>query len=550
MKDKNLSLAIKLDDITKIFYDKKDSRETVAVKDFNVTFPSGKLVGLLGPSGCGKSTTLYMIAGLLAPTKGQIFFGDENVTELTPESRGIGLVFQNYALYPHMTIRKNIAFPLENINLKKTQIDLAYKKAYLIVAPKEAEEYYKYLEKEEYLKNKYRKLENEEKAKNRSEVFSLEAAYKKEVKKLREEKNKTAIKEAKINLKAAINELKEDFKNKVAKYNEAYLEEKAQITPKDLDSLMPTMKSKYAELEKEFNIKKVEIIKNNPYDQTKTKTEHKVEQDLKIKKIMPEALQLVHDAKAVDYKKEINDRVLDMAELVGIEDQLDKKPAQLSGGQQQRVAIARALVKKPSVLLLDEPLSNLDARLRLQTREEIKRIQRETGITTVFVTHDQEEAMSISDEIVLMNFGEEQQRGAPQEVYDNPVNLFVAKFLGTPPIGLYNATLKDGKVYIDNTVVLEDEKLNNEKNREVIVGVRPEGYIYDETGVITLEKQFVETIGRDLSLVAKHKDSMTDSFRVILSSNIKIDEKLNKLQFNLRKEKTYVFDKETERRIA
>lgn len=550
MKDKNLSLAIKLDDITKIFYDKKDSRETVAVKDFNVTFPSGKLVGLLGPSGCGKSTTLYMIAGLLAPTKGQIFFGDENVTELTPESRGIGLVFQNYALYPHMTIRKNISFPLENINLKKTQIDLAYKKAYLIVAPKEAEEYYSYLENVESLKNKYRKFENEEKAKNRSEVFSLEAKYKKEVKELKQQKNKEAIKAAKLNLKNAINDLQEKFKNKVAAYNEEYLTEKAKVTPKNIDQLMPIIRSKYEELEKEFNLAKAEIIKNNPYDNTKSKLDHKIDLEVKIQKATPEALLFVHEAKAVDYKKEINDRVLEMAELVGIEDQLDKKPAQLSGGQQQRVAIARALVKKPSVLLLDEPLSNLDARLRLQTREEIKRIQRETGITTVFVTHDQEEAMSISDEIVLMNFGEEQQRGAPQEVYDNPVNLFVAKFLGTPPIGLYDAELKDGKVYIDNKVVFEDEKLSKEKNREVTLGVRPEGYIYAEDGIITLEKQFVETIGRDLSLVAKHKASTTESFRVILSSNIKINENLNKVQFNLRKEKTYVFDKETGRRIA
>jgi multiple sugar transport system ATP-binding protein len=118
----------------------------------------------------------------------------------------------------------------------------------------------------------------------------------------------------------------------------------------------------------------------------------------------------------------------------------------LSGGQQQRVAIARALVKKPRVLLLDEPLSNLDARLRLATREEIKRIQRETGITTVFVTHDQEEAMSISDEIVLMELGIKQQVGEPQEVYDKPDNLFVAKFLGTPPINLFDGRIEDNRI--------------------------------------------------------------------------------------------------------
>ena len=133
-------------------------------------------------------------------------------------------------------------------------------------------------------------------------------------------------------------------------------------------------------------------------------------------------------------KADMDKRALEAAQLVQIDELMDRKPNELSGGQQQRVAIARALAKMPRILLLDEPLSNLDARLRLQTREEIRRIQKETGITTVFVTHDQEEAMSISDMIVVMKLGVVQQIGAPQEVYDNPVNLFVAKFLGTPPI--------------------------------------------------------------------------------------------------------------------
>ncbi len=131
--------------------------------------------------------------------------------------------------------------------------------------------------------------------------------------------------------------------------------------------------------------------------------------------------------------------------MVSLEELLDRKPRELSGGQQQRVAIARALVKMPRVLLLDEPLSNLDARLRLQTREEIRRIQRETKITTIFVTHDQEEALSISDLIVVMKEGILQQIGKPQEVYDQPANLFVAKFLGTPPINVFSGKVTDGQ---------------------------------------------------------------------------------------------------------
>lgn len=273
-------MEIRLENISKIFID-KEKRETRAVDSFTAKIGDGKLVGLLGPSGCGKSTTLFMIAGLHNPTEGRIYFGDEDITDLAPEKRGIGLVFQNYALYPHMTVRENIMFPLVNLKVQKE-----------------------------------------------------EAAY----------------------------------------------------------------------------------------------------------------------------------RAQEIADLVGIGNLMDRKPTQLSGGQQQRVAIARALVKKPRVLLLDEPLSNLDARLRLQMREEIKRIQKETGITTVFVTHDQEEAMSICDEIILMELGIEQQRGIPQNIYDDPNNLFVAKFLGTPAINLYDATVQNKKVYVGKEEVLSATKVKKTKN--------------------------------------------------------------------------------------
>ncbi|MBQ7932638.1 MAG: ABC transporter ATP-binding protein, partial [Clostridia bacterium] len=253
-------MKVVLQNLTKKFpnRNKKIKTDVIAVDNFDFTIPDGELIGLLGPSGCGKSTTLNLISGLLKPTSGKIIFGDDDVTGLPPENRGVGLVFQNYALYPHLTVRQNIIFPLENLRGKDRMT-----------------------------------------------------------------------------------------------------------------------------------------------------------------------------------KDEMNEKALEIAKLVQIDGLMDRKPSELSGGQQQRVAIARALVKMPKVLLLDEPLSNLDARLRLQTREEIKRIQRETGITTVFVTHDQDEAMSISDRIVVMKDGVLQQIGKPQEVYDEPVNQFVAQFLGTPPISVY-----------------------------------------------------------------------------------------------------------------
>jgi multiple sugar transport system ATP-binding protein len=302
-------MDIRLEGLTKVFTDKKGV-ETIAVNDLTITIPSGKLVGLLGPSGCGKSTTLYMIAGLLKPSAGKIYFGDDDVTRLAAEKRGIGLVFQNYALYPHMTVRQNILFPLENIDISRK-----------------------------------------------------------------------------------------------------------------------------------------------------------------------EALELVQE----------------MANLVGIGELLDRKPSQLSGGQQQRVAIARALVKKPRVLLLDEPLSNLDARLRLQTREEIKRIQRETGITTIFVTHDQEEAMSISDEMVVLDFGVKQQMAAPQKMYLEPENLFVAKFLGNPPINTLPCKVLEGRLLMGGQYDLGSVK---QKDGEYTLGVRPEDFRVDPKG-FEVETDDIEHIGRD-----------------------------------------------------
>ena len=364
MENQNVirGVDVKLSHLTKEFVD-KTGKVTVAVNDFDVVIPGGKLIGLLGPSGCGKSTTLYMIAGLHRPTSGQIYFGDEDVTTYPPEKRGIGLVFQNYALYPHMTVKQNIMFPLENIRPKLT-------------------------------------------------------------------------------------------------------------------------------------------------------------------------------------KEQMIERAVQVANLVQIGDLLERKPNQLSGGQQQRVAIARALAKQPRVLLLDEPLSNLDARLRLQTREEIKRIQRETGITTVFVTHDQEEAMSISDEIVVMKYGVMQQKGVPQKVYESPVNQFVAKFLGTPPINIFHGYVHDKKVYIGDEAVLDSEL----PDQEVNVGIRPEGLEIDDNGSFTIDVENTEYIGRDKSIIARHKFSEKETSRFIIDAEIATEGK-DQVKANLKKSRCYVFHKVTEERI-
>ena len=362
-------MKVVLQNLTKVFpnRDKKAKSDVIAVNDFSFEIPDGKLVGLLGPSGCGKSTMLFMISGLQKPTSGRILFGDDDVTEVSTEKRGIGLVFQNYALYPHMTVKQNIMFPLQNLKGKE-------------------------------------KLS----------------------------------------------------------------------------------------------------------------------------------------------KEEMNERVLNAASLVQIDSLLERKPSELSGGQQQRVAIARALVKMPRVLLLDEPLSNLDARLRLQTREEIRRIQKETGITTVFVTHDQEEAMSISDVIVVMKEGVIQQVGAPQSVYDDPVNLFVAKFLGTPPINVLNGRIENGKVLIGNEAILN---VNGIEDQDIYVGIRPEGLEPNADGVLSCKLNNVEIMGRDASVVATHDESLNATIRAIIDSDIRVDTTNPIVKFAVKPHKIFLFSKQTEERI-
>ena len=354
-------MEIKLQNIRKRF------GETVALDDLSLEFCDGKLTTLLGPSGCGKSTLLNLISGILPPTSGSIYFGDRDVTSLSPDKRNIGLVFQNYALYPHMTVGENIAFPLE--------------------------------------------------------------------------------------------------------------------------------------------IKKVS-------------------------------------------KKERMERAAEFAKLLRIEDYFTRKPSQLSGGQQQRVAIARALAKEPEILLLDEPLSNLDARLRLEMREEIRRLQLETGITTIFVTHDQEEALSISDHILLLKKGRIQQYGLPQELYDEPCNPFVADFLGNPPINLYEGIGDGNRVILqgDNTGFLIAGMKGIERGRRVKLGIRREAFEAAAEGVY-------ETPATVRNVFLNGKETLYlleiggKEFRSTLESG-QTYEIGGKISVRLKKKGVHIYDSETEEKIG
>lgn len=328
---------------------------TKAVDNFSCELTDGHLICLLGPSGCGKSTILNMLCGIVKPTSGQIFFDEEDVTNLPPDMRNIGMVFQNYALYPHLTVLENISFPLE--------------------------------------------------------------------------------------------------------------------------------------------IKKVP-------------------------------------------KKERHEKAKEIAKLVQVDSLLNRYPSELSGGQQQRVAIARALIKNPKILLMDEPLSNLDARLRLEMREEIRRIQLETGVTTIFVTHDQEEAMSISDSIILMKDGLLIQEGLSQDLYNKPNCNFVAEFLGNPPIN----KIKNSKELLQyvNSQKLINFDVKDFVSDDFYVEIRPECFKISEN------QNAIKCKINRISKMGKEELVYLDFFGQEVCAILQTEEDLeveNELLIDFKQRGFFIFDK-------
>lgn len=286
--------------------------EHTIVEDLNLTLPDGSFTVLLGPSGCGKSTSLRMLAGLESVTSGRVLIGGKDVTKLEPKARDISMVFQNYALYPHLTVHENIAFPLR--------------------------------------------------------------------------------------------------------------------------------------------------------------------------------------ADRATSREAIDARVAEVAAVLGLAPLLERKPKDLSGGQQQRVAIGRAIVREPAVFLFDEPLSNLDAKLRVETRSELLQLQRRLGVTALYVTHDQEEAMTLSDRMIVMREGQIAQQGTPEEVYSRPNSVFVATFVGSPKMNILSGTVANGSFVSENGSVALEVPFSGE--REVLVGVRPDDILVtpvaEPTGVTV---QLVELLG-------------------------------------------------------
>lgn len=334
--------------------------DVTALLNINLTIEDGEFVALLGPSGCGKSTSLFLLAGIYMPTDGEILFGDHVVNEVESRDRNVGIVFQSYALYPHMTVRNNIKFPLR---------------------------------------------------------FQQSGA--------------------------------------------------------DLDQ-----------------------------------------------------------------------RVEEAARLVHVGELLERRPSQLSGGQQQRVALARALVKRPQLLLLDEPLSNLDASLRLTMRTEIKELQKQLGVTTILVTHDQMEATTMADRIICMREGQIEQIGKPDDLYLRPSSLFIAEFIGSPPINLLEGHAADGSLQI-NGVAFD---CTAQAAGPVSVGLRPEHItIANADRGLNAEVAHVEPMGREVLYVL---DSAVGTLRVLQSGSSILHQRGDTVSVDFDEENTLLFDRGNGQRIA
>ena len=342
---------ISLQHINKI-YDNK----VQAVFDFNIDIKKHEFIVFVGPSGCGKSTTLRMIAGLEQITAGDLYIDGVYANELEPKNRNIAMVFQSYALYPHMTVADNLAFSLKIRKVPTLQVDKEGKPLLAI--------------------------------------------------------NKGLIK---------------DFQGE----KKNLIEYKASLTPEELEAQGEKVDKEIKELDE-----KIEYLKVTPVHVYKNR----------------------HIPKA-----EIRERVLKAAEILQITEYLDRKPKALSGGQCQRVALGRAIVRTPKLFLMDEPLSNLDAKLRVQMRSEIINLHNRLNATTIYVTHDQTEAMTMATRIVIMNRGVIQQIGTPREIYNNPANVFVATFIGSPSMNLYDVQFKDDTITFEDGDSIKLDKETKDK---------------------------------------------------------------------------------------
>ena len=345
---------LELQNITKVY-----PNGTKAVNETSLNIENGEFVVFVGPSGCGKSTLLRMIAGLEDITAGEIVLDENTINNIDPSERDVAMVFQNYALYPHMTVYNNMAYGLKNRGISK---------------------------------------------------------------------------------------------------------------------------------------------------------------------------------------QEIEDKVNEVAKLLEIDQYLSRKPSMLSGGQRQRVAMGRAIVRNPKIFLFDEPLSNLDAKLRNQMRLEIKKLQRQMGVTSIFVTHDQTEAMTLGDRIVVINNGIVEQVGTPKDIYSKPNTKFVAEFIGSPQMNIFNCKIENGIAMIDSNSINLDKSINVE---DASIGIRPDDIQISDSGTISCKANLVEYLGSDMIIYSSIGDQ---EFSCKLSSKINVKAG-DEFKFDIQPSLVHVFDNSSGKRL-
>ena len=383
------------------------------VDNVSLNIPNNSFITLLGPSGCGKTTILRMIAGLETPTEGRITIGDKVVFDsnaginVPANKRRVGFLFQNYALWPNMTVYENISFGLKNIHEEMPVLDVEAKRAGDIIRA---------------LQNGTKIKEIVEECRDKNGKLDENKAYVKLI----------------DNYSLSIYTAKELFALGIHQSNDPDTQAKAKATEYEakLSEIKEKLKSEGKELNEKFQVTKG----GNVVVETRKLT-----------------------------KEEIDSRVRACSRIVKIGMFMDRYPAELSGGQQQRVAIARTLAPEPQVLFMDEPLSNLDAKLRLEMRYELQRLHVETGSTFVYVTHDQMEAMTLATRICLVSNGVLQQYAAPLDVYNRPANLFVADFVGNPSMNFVDGKGKqqeDGSVVLD---ILGEHKAKFVPNEKILL---------------------------------------------------------------------------------
>ena len=491
-----------------------------AVFDFNLEIKDKEFIVFVGPSGCGKSTTLRMVAGLENITSGELYIDGRLVNNIEPKDRDIAMVFQNYALYPHMTVYNNMAFALK---LRKVPRPIYEENEEVLRIRKENQETLK------QIKKLYRFAKKNKESK---EIFDQIATLYDEIFKKEEQIEKISVQKVGV------------YEDKIKELEKAVKQlEKETVRFEDA-------------LAKETN----EEIKKIFSDGLNQKQEQLAKAKEELAYYQQNEVPLFKQRKLTSY--EIDLEIQKAAQILDLTQYLFRKPAALSGGQRQRVALGRAIVRKPKVFLMDEPLSNLDAKLRVQTRSEIIKIHKRVGATTIYVTHDQTEAMTMADRIVVMKDGYIQQIGAPEDIYANPDNIFVSGFIGNPPMNFFKSHFDGEKLYI----LGEEQKLeikldkdgvsllksHREEPYDLTLGIRPED-IYLK-GDVNLKKDaqlfdvvcdFRELLGHELVV---YTDLVGQKLLVKISNQIKVNSG-DKLEVGINPHSLYFFDNETTNRI-